>query len=66
MAKHIIEEESLNGFGFNMLTNGEVNITADTAGRILAMVTDGTLDIDIVNNKLSFKVVSPVFKTKAW
>lgn len=66
MAKHIIEEEFLKGSGFNLITIGEVNIAADTADRILSLKTDGTLDIDIVDNALLFKVTTPVFKTKAW
>lgn len=66
MAKHIIEEEFLKGSGFNLVTIGEVNIAADTADRILSLKTDGTLDIDIADNALLFKVTTPVFKTKAW
>lgn len=66
MAKHIIEEEFLKGSGFNLVTIGEVNIAADTADRILSLKTDGTLDIDITDNALLFKVTTPVFKTKAW
>lgn len=66
MAKHIIEEEFLKGSGFNLITIGEVNIAADTADRILSLKTDGTLDIDITDNALLFKVTTPVFKTKAW
>lgn len=66
MAKHVIEEEFLKGSGFNLVTNGEVNIAADTADRVLSLKTDGTLDVDIVDNALTFKVRTPVFKTKAW
>lgn len=66
MAKHVIEEELLHGSGFNIISNGEVEITADNAERRLQFITDGTIDIDIVDHKVKLTSRVPVFKTLAW
>lgn len=66
MAKHVIEEQLLKGAGFAMVTNGDVDIVSDNTDRVLALETDGTVDIDIRENKLKFSVRVPVFKTLDW
>ena len=66
MAKHVIEEELLHGSGFNVVTNGEVEITADNAERILKFITDGTIDIDVINHNIKLSSRVPVFTTLDW
>lgn len=66
MAKHVIEEQLLDKAGFVLVTNGEVDILSDNAGRVLALQADDTIDIDIKNNKVHFSVRTPVFQTLEW
>ena len=66
MAKHVIEEELLHGSGFNVVTHREVEITADNAERILKFITDGTIDIDVINHNIKFSSRVPVFTTLDW
>ncbi|MER2227277.1 MAG: hypothetical protein ABS916_09510 [Carnobacterium sp.] len=67
MGKHIIEEEALTGSGFNLIKveDGD-EITADNTNRVLNVVGDGTVDLDVENNKLKITTRVPVFKTLDW
>lgn len=67
MGKHIIEEQALNGGGFNLIRVDETDeITADNADRIFSIVGDGTVDLDVQDNKLKITTRVPVFKTLDW
>lgn len=67
MGKHIIEEEALTGSGFNLIKveDGD-EITADNTNRVLNIVGDGTVDLDVEDNKLKITTRVPVFKTLDW
>lgn len=67
MGKHIIEEEALTGSGFNLIKveDGD-EITADNTNRVLNVVGDGTVDLDVENNKLKITTRVPIFKTLDW
>lgn len=67
MGKHIIEEEALTGSGFNLIKveDGD-EITADNTNRVLNVVGDGTVDLDVEDNKLKITTRVPVFKTLDW
>lgn len=67
MGKHMIEEEALTGSGFNLIKveDGD-EITADNTNRVLNVVGDGTVDLDVENNKLKITTRVPVFKTLDW
>ena len=67
MGKHIIEEEALTGSGFNLIKveDGD-EITADNTNKVLNVVGDGTVDLDVENNKLKITTRVPVFKTLDW
>lgn len=67
MGKHIIEEEALTGSGFNLIKveDGD-EITADNTNKVLNVVGDGTVDLDVENNKLKITTRVPIFKTLDW
>lgn len=67
MGKHIIEEEALTGSGFNLIKveDGD-EITADNTNRVLNVVGDGTVDLDVEDNKLKITTRVPVFQTLDW
>ena len=67
MGKHMIEEEALTGSGFNLIKveDGD-EITADNTNRVLNVVGDGTVDLDVEDNKLKITTRVPVFKTLDW
>lgn len=67
MGKHIIEEEAITGSGFNLIKveDGD-EITADNTNRVLNVVGDGTVDLDVEDNKLKITTRVPVFKTLDW
>lgn len=67
MGKHIIEEQALKGGGFNLIRVDETDeITADNADRIFSIIGDGTVDLDVQDNKLKITTRVPVFKTLDW
>lgn len=66
MAKHIIEEHALRGAGFSVATTDGVDILSEHTDQVLTFETDGTIDIDIRENKLQFSARTPVFKTIDW
>lgn len=67
MAKHIIEETALNSAGFNLVSIGEVDIAAVNSDRRLELrPEDNTIDINIHDNKVLFRVRVPFFKTNQW
>lgn len=67
MGKHIIEEQALTGSGFNLIRVGDSDeITADNTNRVLTIAGDGTVDLDVENNKLKITTRVPVFKTLDW
>lgn len=67
MGKHIIEEEALTGSGFNLIrVEDSDEITADNTNRVLNVVGDGTVDLDVEDNKLKITTRVPVFKTLDW
>ena len=67
MGKHIIEEQALTGSGFNLIrVEDSDEITADNTNRVLNVVGDGTVDLDVENNKLKITTRVPVFKTLDW
>lgn len=67
MGKHIIEEQALKGGGFNLIrVDNTDEITADNADRIFAIEGDGTVNLDVEDNKLKITTRVPVFKTLDW
>lgn len=66
MGKHIIEEEFSKGAGFNLVKVGSLEITSDNADKILEFEGDGTIDLDIKQNKVMITTRMPVFTTKDW
>lgn len=67
MGKHIIEEEALMNNGFNLVKIEDASqISADIAGRVLQIIGDGTVDINIQENKLKLSTKAPIFKTLDW
>lgn len=67
MGKHIIEEQALTGSGFNLIrVEDSDEITADNTNRVLNVVGDGTVDLDVEDNKLKITTRVPVFKTLDW
>lgn len=67
MGKHIIEEQALTGSGFNLIRVGDSDeITADNTNRVLTIAGDGTVDLDVEDNKLKITTRVPVFKTLDW
>lgn len=67
MGKHIIEEEALMNNGFNLVKIEDANqISADISGRVLQIIGDGTVDINIQENKLKLSTKAPIFKTLDW
>lgn len=67
MGKHIIEEQALKGGGFNLIrVDNTDEITADNAERIFAIEGDGTVNLDVQDNKLKITTRVPVFKTLDW
>ena len=67
MGKHITEEQALTGSGFNLIrVEDSDEITADNTNRVLNVVGDGTVDLDVEDNKLKITTRVPVFKTLDW
>ena len=67
MGKHIIQEEALMNNGFNLVKIEDASqISADIAGIVLKMIGDGTVDINIQENKLKLSTKAPIFKTLDW
>lgn len=67
MGKHIVEEQALTGSGFNLIrVEDSDEITADNTNRVLTIAGDGTVDLDVENNKLKITTRVPVFKTLDW
>lgn len=67
MGKHIIEEEALMNNGFNLVKIEDASqISADISGRVLQIIGDGTVDINIQENKLKLSTKAPIFKTLDW
>lgn len=67
MGKHIIEEQALKGGGFNLIRVDKTDeITADNADRVFAIEGDGTVNLDVEDNKLKITTRVPVFKTLDW
>lgn len=67
MGKHIIEEQALKGGGFNLIRVDKTDeITADNADRIFVIEGDGTVNLDVEDNKLKITTRVPVFKTLDW
>lgn len=67
MGKHIIEEQALRGSGFNLIrVDNTDEITADNADRVFAIEGDGTVNLDVEDNKLKITTRVPVFKTLDW
>lgn len=67
MGKHIIEEQALKGGGFNLIRVDKTDeITADNADRVFAIEGDGTINLDVEDNKLKITTRVPVFKTLDW
>lgn len=67
MGKHIIEEQALKGGGFNLIrVDNTDEITADNADRVFAIEGDGTVNLDVEDNKLKITTRVPVFKTLDW
>lgn len=67
MGKHIVEEQALTGSGFNLIrVEDSDEITADNTNRVLNVVGDGTVDLDVEDNKLKITTRVPVFKTLDW
>lgn len=67
MGKHIIEEQTLKGGGFNLIRVDKTDeITADNADRVFAIEGDGTVNLDVQDNKLKITTRVPVFKTLDW
>ena len=67
MGKHIIEEEALMDNGFNLVKIEDASqISADISGRVLQIIGDGTVDINIQENKLKLSTKAPIFKTLDW
>lgn len=67
MGKHIIEEQALTGSGFNLIrVEDSDEITADNTNRVLTIAGDGTVDLDVEDNKLKITTRVPVFKTLDW
>lgn len=67
MGKHIIEEQALRASGFNLIrVDNTDEITADNADRIFAIEGDGTVNLDVQDNKLKITTRVPVFKTLDW
>lgn len=67
MGKHIIEERALRGSGFNLIrVDNTDEITADNADRVFAIEGDGTVNLDVEDNKLKITTRVPVFKTLDW
>lgn len=67
MGKHIIEEQALKGGGFNLIRVDKTDeITADNTDRVFAIEGDGTVNLDVEDNKLKITTRVPVFKTLDW
>lgn len=67
MGKHIVEEQALTGSGFNLIrVEDSDEITADNTNRVLTIAGDGTVDLDVEDNKLKITTRVPVFKTLDW
>lgn len=66
MGKHIIEEEFGKGSGFNLVKIGSNEITSDNSSKVLEFEGNGTVDIDVKDNKVIITTNMPVFKTKGW
>lgn len=67
MGKHIIEEEALMNNGFNLVKIEDASqISADISGRVLQIIGDGTVDINVQENKLKLSTKAPIFKTLDW
>lgn len=67
MGKHIIEEQALKGGGFNLIRVDKTGeITADNTDRVFAIEGDGTVNLDVEDNKLKITTRVPVFKTLDW
>lgn len=67
MGKHIIEEEALMNNGFNLIKIEDASqISADISDRVLQIIGDGTVDINIQENKLKLSTKAPIFKTLDW
>lgn len=67
MGKHIIEEEAFRDGGFNLIKIEDGSeITADNTRKVLNITGDGTIDIDVKENKLRLTTKVPIFKTLDW
>ena len=67
MGKHIVEEQALTGSGFNLIrVEDSDEITAGNTNRVLTIAGDGTVDLDVEDNKLKITTRVPVFKTLDW
>lgn len=67
MGKHIIEEEAFIDSGFNLIKIQDGNeIVATNANRVLHIIGDGSIDIDVERNQLKLTTKVPVFKTLDW
>lgn len=64
MPKHVLEDDYNTKGGFNKLVHGSDSIIADNSDRILTIEGDGTIDLDIKENKLRITSRVPVFTTK--
>lgn len=67
MPKHMIEEDFLGKNGFKAIKVGSDFINVDNVDdAILEIQGDGTVDLDIKNNKLLITTRVPIFKKIEW
>lgn len=64
MPKHVIEDDRAQRTGFNKIKIGDNVIASGNTERYLEFYGDGTVDIDIIENKIRLISRIPKFTTR--